>query len=699
MLYPKAYFVFHVLIDRQTPEPKKQKSKPAVIRNANITKPQATFDIKPDNFPTGPWKPILTKKPHAQLSLKKSLKEPKATNGAAPQYKHPYETEITANEYPKQVFEKAEPIPFKPIDKSEATFVDTYEGVLEMLETLKEAKEIAVDLEHHDFRTYTGIVSLMQISTREQDWIVDTLKPWRHKLEILNEVFADPSIVKVFHGAYMDMIWLQRDLGLYVNGLFDTFFACELLMYPGKGLAYLLATFAGFTADKQYQLADWRIRPLPEEMMYYARSDTHYLLYIYDKVRNELIDRSDRSNYETDLIKKAIDRSRDVSLYRHEHADFNPETGEGVRGWYNYVLKNPHLSFNAEQFAVFRAVWKWRDEAARKEDENPNYILGSQSVSSIAKNNPPDAKALHSLLPFSPPFARQSLNQIWGEIKQTKAEGGPTLLQFITTAAPETVRKNGSARTKAASSMPQIEGELAVRSLPKSQLFGNIPISSRWEDSKQDSTRDNDNIPFPWQRFVDEAATGEVEVVEEDEPMAEAEEQPEAADKESEEDEDEEFTLKRGKKRKAKAQEASSEEEEDEESQDEDQPAAEPIDDQDHDASGIISLSDEDTKGRKRQSKAAKAARRAERKKAQAQQASQPTTPTTDKSFNAVPFDYSQASSVMNASREAQKAEKKKGGKKKEKVFDPYVKSVQEGVKGARKMMPIKGERSGTFKK
>lgn len=58
----------------------------------------------------------------------------------------------------------------------------------------------------------------------------------------------------------MDMIWLQRDLGLYVNGLFDTYFACELLGYPGRGLAYLLSTFADFTADKQYQLADWRMR-------------------------------------------------------------------------------------------------------------------------------------------------------------------------------------------------------------------------------------------------------------------------------------------------------------------------------------------------------------------------------------------------------------------------------------------------------
>lgn len=100
-------------------------------------------------------------------------------------------------QYPNQVLESREPIKYLPVEKTTAIWVDTYEGVLEMLEELKKATEIAIDLEHHDFRTYTGLLSLMQISTREKDWIVDTLVPWRHKLEVLNEVFADPKIIKV----------------------------------------------------------------------------------------------------------------------------------------------------------------------------------------------------------------------------------------------------------------------------------------------------------------------------------------------------------------------------------------------------------------------------------------------------------------------------------------------------------------------
>lgn len=93
-----------------------------------------------------------------------------------------------------------------------------------MLEKLKVASEIAVDLEHHDYRSFGGFVCLVQISTRDEDFVVDTLS-LREELIVLNEVFTDPNIVKVFHGAESDITWLQRDFNLYVVNLFDTYHA------------------------------------------------------------------------------------------------------------------------------------------------------------------------------------------------------------------------------------------------------------------------------------------------------------------------------------------------------------------------------------------------------------------------------------------------------------------------------------------
>ncbi|KAK4154383.1 ribonuclease H-like domain-containing protein [Chaetomidium leptoderma] len=456
------------------------------MKRANILKPQNAFEKKTDNFESGPWKPPMTTKPHAQIPLETSLATFTNEEGHT-QYNHPYEHEITNMQYPEQAFQQREPIKYLPIEKTEAIRVDSYEGVLEMLEELKKATEIAIDLEHHDFRTYTGLLSLMQISTREKDWIVDTLVPWRHKLEVLNEVFADPKIIKVLHGAFMDIIWLQRDLGLYVVGLFDTFYACDTLGYAGKSLAFLLKKFVDFDADKKYQLADWRIRPLPEEMLYYARSDTHYLLYIFDMLRNELAEFPAQNDMDGKPIDRVIQKSKEVSLQRYEHPFCDPETGVGNRGWFNTLIKSPSL-YNGEQFAVYKAVHKWRDDVARRDDESPPYIMTQHILGDIARIMPADMKALWSLLGTSSRGLKLRLDGLFEVIQQARARGanGPTMMEFFRQSSAGTVQPSLGGKQVKASGVDDFE-PLSIEELrsDRSQLWGNIALNSRLDGSSK----------------------------------------------------------------------------------------------------------------------------------------------------------------------------------------------------------------------
>ena len=71
---------------------------------------------------------------------------------------------------------------------------------------------------------------------------------------------APPPFPKVMHGADWDVLWLQRDCGVYVVNLFDTCVASHTLGLTRHSLAHLLAHYCGVEADKQYQLADWRVR-------------------------------------------------------------------------------------------------------------------------------------------------------------------------------------------------------------------------------------------------------------------------------------------------------------------------------------------------------------------------------------------------------------------------------------------------------
>ncbi|KAK3941334.1 exosome complex exonuclease rrp6 [Diplogelasinospora grovesii] len=548
------------------PAPKKAKTSDRLewsMKRANILKPQNAFDRKPDNFETGPWKPLLSTKPHAKTPLEESMVTFTDENENT-QYRHPYENEILNMQYPQAAYEKREPIMYEPVETTSAIWVDTYEGVLEMLDELKKAKEIALDLEHHDFRTYTGLLSLMQISTRDKDWIVDTLVPWRHKLEVLNEVFADPSIVKVLHGAFMDIIWLQRDLGLYVVGLFDTHHASDLLGYAGRSLAFLLKKFADFDADKKYQLADWRIRPLPEEMFYYARSDTHYLLYIYDMIRNELVERSDRSNPENDLIERVIQKSKEVSLQRYENPGYDSETGLGARGWYNTLAKSPTL-FNSEQFAVYKAVHSWRNDLARREDESPMFVMSQQVLADVARMLPTDKKALWSLLSGNAKALKVHLDELFELIQEAKAKGqnGPTMMDFFR-ASYETssvVPKAADTKAKTAVNTDVDMPDVTELRSTRSQLWGNMPLSSVWDGSSKKAPADSEDkleIVLPYHQFTQITA----EMPAQQPQQAEPEPAEPAADVEMQENQ--EFTLKAGRKRKSEERDAESEEEESE---------------------------------------------------------------------------------------------------------------------------------------
>lgn len=384
---------------------------------SKIPKPQLQFEHKPDNSGTSLFRPLLKSKPHASVSLGESLRTKKIDGEV--RYPNPYETEIRSAQYPKSVYRVSPPIDYLPFESTTATFVDTFDGVKEMLAELKKAKEIAVDLEHHDAHSYQGLVSLMQISTREKDWVVDTLQPWREELQILNEVFADPKILKVLHGSTMDIIWLQRDLGLYVVGLFDTFHAASALGYPKRSLKFLLQKLVNFEADKRYQMADWRVRPLPSGMFDYARSDTHYLLYIYDKLRNDLIE---ASTNEENLIDYVKERSKNEALQRYDRPVYDAEHGLGPGGWYDLLSRNPGV-LSKEQFAVFKAAHKWRDEVARAEDEGLQCVFPKHVLFKLSSAMPLDMGTLLRTLSPMTPLTKDRAHDLLEVIKEAKIAG------------------------------------------------------------------------------------------------------------------------------------------------------------------------------------------------------------------------------------------------------------------------------------
>jgi exosome complex exonuclease RRP6 len=227
--------------------------------------------------------------------------------------------------------------------------------------------------------------------------------------------------MQVFHGATSDVIWLQRDFGLYLVSLFDTYHASNALQLPSKSLAYLLAKYANIEADKKYQLADWRIRPLPKEMMAYARSDTHYLLSIYDQLRNDLTQRSTENTH--DLIKDVLDASRKTAMITYRRERYDAEEGSGVDGWRKLLLnaKGPKLH-SSLQLMVFKRVHQWRDQLAREEDESVNYVLPNRSLMNLAASLPHSMQSVVAACHPVPPLVQVYAEDIAYIVQKTRKE-------------------------------------------------------------------------------------------------------------------------------------------------------------------------------------------------------------------------------------------------------------------------------------
>ncbi|MBW8011426.1 MAG: ribonuclease D [Chloroflexi bacterium] len=158
----------------------------------------------------------------------------------------------------------------------------------DMASELSDVPLIAVDTESNSLFAYQEQVCLIQFSTEQTDCLVDTLA--LDDISVLGELFNNPKIEKIFHAAEYDLLCLKRDYEFKFSNLFDTMVASRILGREKVGLGNLLAAEYKVKLEKKFQRADWGKRPISSEMLAYARLDTHYLIPLRYKLKEELED-------------------------------------------------------------------------------------------------------------------------------------------------------------------------------------------------------------------------------------------------------------------------------------------------------------------------------------------------------------------------------------------------------------------------
>jgi len=260
---------------------------------------------------------------------------------------------------------------------------------------LSRESAIAVDLEADSMHSFQEKVCLLQFSTPGRTVLLDPLAG--ADLSALTPVLADPAIRKIFHAADYDLRCLFRDFGFRVSGLFDTMVACQFLGEEKVGLADVLGKYFGVALDKQYQRADWSLRPLSEGMIRYAAEDTRHLHRLAAMLEERLTEKGRLS-----WVAEEFALLEQVRFSENEGPLFLRAKGASA--------------LDRRQLAVLEELLQWRVGEAQRRDCPPFKVLGNASLLALARSAPKTVQGLVGIEGISPRlvdrYGRQLLQAI-----------------------------------------------------------------------------------------------------------------------------------------------------------------------------------------------------------------------------------------------------------------------------------------------
>ena len=298
----------------------------------------------------------------------------------------------------------------EPQSTTPYTLVSTDGCFHAMMERVRGARRLAIDTEADSLYHYFEKVCLLQLSTDEETFIIDPLTVTA--VAELGPLMSDPSVEKVFHAAGYDIFCLRRDYNFSFANIFDTHLAGSLLGYEFLGLGTMMETLLGVHHSKGCQRDDWSQRPLLAEQLEYAAMDTHHLLRLRDALDEELR-RKDRLEW-------ALEEFAATASVERFGKEFDTEGFRRIKGFH---------SLDVRKRLALRALYLFRDEAARKLDAPPFKVMNNSVLVDLARRPPASAQELFKRPGVSFRVARKFGAEIV-DLIAAAGEGDPTILDI-----------------------------------------------------------------------------------------------------------------------------------------------------------------------------------------------------------------------------------------------------------------------------
>ena len=151
--------------------------------------------------------------------------------------------------------------------------------------------EIAVDTEAMGLEPKRDPLTLVQISTGNNDCHIIQLNRKEYKAKNLVKILEDEKINKIFHFARFDVGILKHTYGINIQNIYCTKIASKLTRtFTDKhGYKDLCEELLGIQILKTEQTSDWGSNKLTHNQLQYAATDVLHLHKIKEKLDSMLV--------------------------------------------------------------------------------------------------------------------------------------------------------------------------------------------------------------------------------------------------------------------------------------------------------------------------------------------------------------------------------------------------------------------------
>ena len=251
------------------------------------------------------------------------------------------------------------------------TVITDNTALLEICNLAQQQSAVALDTEFMRVSTYFPKLGLIQLYDSERVSLIDPLAITDFSPFVA--LLSNPKVLKILHSCSEDLLVFLQKFDQLPRPMIDTQIMARFLgLGTSAGLAKLAQQYLNIEIDKAATRTNWIKRPLSDIQLQYAAGDVWYLLPLYHILEKELAktpwEQAVRDDCELALSK----------THKLQERDSEKAYLDIPNAW----------KLNPLELSRLRILAQWRQNVGIERDLALSYIVKSDNLWKVAKNNP-----------------------------------------------------------------------------------------------------------------------------------------------------------------------------------------------------------------------------------------------------------------------------------------------------------------------